>query len=173
MDVARALGHGVPVLFLDVPNHAVLKISGQSHSSERSTSHVAAPMSHAYVVMVVSQHLKGCCRIKYIGRNCRVVLVGGILLKADQEVPAGPGTKVILNFNNKVPSTYMVSTRSGCSAATYDTTNIPSSLRAFPSLHVYRQCRIIRRGGHCCRTDSRVSYIPWLWPTAHDAKGPA
>lgn len=44
---------------------------------------------------------EGCCRIKYIGRNCRVVLVGGILLKAEQEVAAGPGTKVILNFNNK------------------------------------------------------------------------
>eukprot|EP00904_Undaria_pinnatifida_P010286 jgi/Undpi1/6388/HiC_scaffold_20.g08869.m1 len=44
---------------------------------------------------------EGCCRIKYIGRNCRVVLVGDILLKAEQEVAAGPGTKVILNFNNK------------------------------------------------------------------------
>lgn len=44
----------------------------------------------------------GYCRIKYIGRNCRVVLVGGVLLKAEQEVTALPGTKVILNFNNKV-----------------------------------------------------------------------
>lgn len=44
----------------------------------------------------------GCCRIKYIGRNCRVVLVGGVLLKAEQEVMAPPGTQVILNFNNKV-----------------------------------------------------------------------
>ena len=48
---------------------------------------------------------EGCCRIKYIGRNCRVVLVGDILLKAEQEVAAGPGTKVILNFNNKVMTT--------------------------------------------------------------------
>ncbi|CAM9119807.1 unnamed protein product [Sphacelaria rigidula] len=44
---------------------------------------------------------EGYCRIKYIGRNCRVVLVGGVLLKAEQEVTALPGTKVILNFNNK------------------------------------------------------------------------
>ncbi|CAM9414441.1 unnamed protein product, partial [Ectocarpus sp. 13 AM-2016] len=44
---------------------------------------------------------QGHCRIKYIGRNCRVVLVGGILLKAGQEVPAAPGTRVVLNYNNK------------------------------------------------------------------------
>lgn len=50
----------------------------------------------------VSRRRIECCRIKYIGRNCRVVLVGGILLKAEQEVPAVPGTRVILNFNNKV-----------------------------------------------------------------------
>ena len=54
--------------------------------------------------------VKGCCRIKYIGRNCRVVLVGGILLKAEQEVAAGPGTKVILNFNNKVNAPVVLST---------------------------------------------------------------
>lgn len=44
----------------------------------------------------------GCCRIKYIGRNCRVVLVGGTLLKAEQEVPAAAGARVVLNYNNKV-----------------------------------------------------------------------
>lgn len=44
----------------------------------------------------------GCCRIKYIGRNCRVVLVGGVLLKSEQEVDVPPGTNVTLNFNNKV-----------------------------------------------------------------------
>ncbi|CAB1113939.1 unnamed protein product [Ectocarpus sp. CCAP 1310/34] len=44
---------------------------------------------------------QGHCRIKYIGRNCRVVLIGGILLKSGQEVPAAPGTRVVLNYNNK------------------------------------------------------------------------
>lgn len=56
------------------------------------------PPSHLYIIFRPQES----CRIKYIGRNCRVVLVGGILLKAEQEVAAGPGTKVILNFNNKV-----------------------------------------------------------------------
>ena len=47
-------------------------------------------------------YMSGCCLIKFIGRNCRIVVVDGVFLKAEQEVMAGPGTKIILNLNNKV-----------------------------------------------------------------------
>ncbi|CAM9557302.1 unnamed protein product [Pylaiella littoralis] len=77
-------------------------VVGRSKSSWIRDHHV----SRRHVEITVPEHRHGvsteeCCRIKYIGRNCRVVLVGGILLKAEQEVPAVPGTRVILNFNNK------------------------------------------------------------------------
>lgn len=65
------------------------------------------PSACALVLALVSRVCRGRtghCRIKYIGRNCRVVLVGGMLLKAEQEVPAAPGTRVVLNYNNKVTS---------------------------------------------------------------------
>ncbi|CAM9379840.1 unnamed protein product [Choristocarpus tenellus] len=43
----------------------------------------------------------GSCRIRYVGRNCRLVTVGGELLHYQQEVEACAGTSVILNFNAK------------------------------------------------------------------------
>ncbi|CAM9925710.1 unnamed protein product [Scytosiphon promiscuus] len=77
-------------------------VVGRCKSSGIRDHHV----SRRHVQITVPEELEegsaeGFCLIKYIGRNCRVVLVGGLLLKAEQEVPACPGTRIVLNYNNK------------------------------------------------------------------------
>eukprot|EP00903_Cladosiphon_okamuranus_P008412 g8088.t1 len=77
-------------------------VIGRSKSSGIRDHHVSR--RHVEVTVPAEREegsAEGYCRIKYIGRNCRVVLVGGTLLKAEQEVPAAAGTRVVLNYNNK------------------------------------------------------------------------
>eukprot|EP00752_Nemacystus_decipiens_P010356 g9226.t1 len=77
-------------------------VVGRSKSSGIRDHHVSR--RHVEVTVPAEREegsAEECCRIKYIGRNCRVVLVGGTLLKAEQEVPAAAGARVVLNYNNK------------------------------------------------------------------------